>query len=156
MVEILYSFRASARLAGADAFHDARLQALQPLYLEAFCAQVLERLAQEVIALEPNVDRLQQALARAHERVRVSHVLAEQEDPPPTQYAAHLGNGLAVVGCRAQREGAHDRVKRRASGLSSWVRRRVRRRAHDGKIVFRACDVTSQPAGSTCYIVGVD
>jgi hypothetical protein len=62
-----------------DALDDAELRALERLDLEALGAQVLERLAKQVVGFEANGERVEEPLCETDRQQRVAHVLEQQK-----------------------------------------------------------------------------
>ena len=60
--------------------------------------EVVERLTRHVVALEPNRQRIDRALDRAHRKRRAPHVLHRDEPAPGPQHPEHLTDrGLVSV-----------------------------------------------------------
>jgi len=72
---------------------------------------VLERLAQKVVALEADEQRVEQPLRHANGQQPAPHVLEQQEPAAGPQHTAFLSDRGAVVGDRAEGERADDRVE---------------------------------------------
>src|SRR5439155_17492221 len=86
----------SLRLARGEPLDDAQLGALEPLDDEPRGADTVEGLAREVVVLEAQEERLEQALAEADRQHRTADVLEEHEAPARTQHAHRLGDRRAV------------------------------------------------------------
>lgn len=78
---------------------------------EAFGGGRLERLAQEVIGLQSQPERLEQALERSNRAQRAAHVLEQQQPAAGSQYPVRLGHRLEVVWDRAERQRGHHGVE---------------------------------------------
>ena len=83
------------------------------LDLEPGGLEVLDRLTKEVIAREPDEDRVQEPLNEPHCPRRAAHMIEQQEASAGTQDATRFSNGSAWVRDGAHCERAHDRVERR-------------------------------------------
>src|SRR6266511_4424874 len=103
--------RTSDWLARRHALDDAELRALELLHLEPLGPQVFEWLAEQVVGLEANRERLEQPLAEAHRQHWAAHVLEQEEAAAAPQHPPDLGDGGAVVGDRAQRQRGDDSVE---------------------------------------------
>ena len=78
---------------GAEPLDDPPLRALDRVDLEADAGHVVEGIAQQVVGLEPDRERLEQPLAAADEAHRAADVLEQQQPPAGAQDAQGLGRG---------------------------------------------------------------
>jgi hypothetical protein len=85
--------------------------ALQGLDLETLRQHMVQRVAQEVIAHAPQLDRLQQALDRPDDPVRAADVLDEQQRAARAQNSHGFAYGGAVVGDGTQRVAEDDGIE---------------------------------------------
>ncbi len=86
------------RLRCHQALNDAPFRALEAIDPETFCHHVIERLAQEMIPVQPNEDRVQQLLERSHRQARAADVLEQEESSARPQNPPRFRDGLAVIG----------------------------------------------------------
>src|SRR6266511_1935122 len=100
------------RLAGRQPLDDPQLEPVVALELESLGAYLLDRAASKVLAAKRDGDQLQQPLDRTDRPGRAGDVVGQQQQPAGAQHPPHLGDGLALVGDAAQREGAHHGVER--------------------------------------------
>src|SRR6266540_6676115 len=75
-----------------DALDDPQLRALEPLDIEPLGPQVLERLAEQVVGLEANRERVEQPLRQAHRQQRAAHMLEQNEPPARPQHPPDFGD----------------------------------------------------------------
>src|SRR5206468_2494828 len=79
--------------------------------LEAHVGQVIERLAEQVVGLEPKHERLQQPLAPANDANRAADMLHHQKATTRSQNSERLPGSGRRVRDRAEPEGAGDGVE---------------------------------------------
>jgi hypothetical protein len=72
---------------------------------------VVERLAQQMVRLQAQEQRLQQPLYEAHGEQRAAHVFEQQKVSARAQHPSGLGDGPAVVRDRAEGESADHGVE---------------------------------------------
>jgi hypothetical protein len=73
--------------------------------------EVVERLAQKVIAVAADEERVQDVLEQAYWQERTADVLEEEELPAWPQHAPHFRHGSPIVRDRAECEGGDDGIK---------------------------------------------
>jgi len=81
------------------------------LDVHAFRPDVLQRLAGQMVRLEPQEQGLDQALACSYHRRGAPDVLQQQHAPSRLEDPDPLGNGPTVVGDRAEAETEQDGIE---------------------------------------------
>jgi hypothetical protein len=99
-------------LAHDQSLHHAEEAPLEMLDGEPVLGDVIERVAQQVVSLEPDGERLHHVLGEPDREVRAAGVLEGDDPTARTQHSDRLGDRARVVRDRAQDEAERDRIAR--------------------------------------------